>query len=117
MKPISVKNEEGETIEIKWDADGNVKIRHSDIDPKQWGDLHELTKKIRQPGPHAIALEVAQAQGVDLESPEAKELMARMGGYMLIRGTSYIVGADELKLIYDAVKQAGGVVPNWSNSP
>jgi YD repeat-containing protein len=117
MKPISVKNEEGETIEIKWDADGNIKIRHSDIDPKRWGDLHELAKRMKQPGPRAVALEVAQAQRVDLESPEAKELMARMGGYMLIRGKSYIVGADELKLIYDAVKQAGGVVPNWSNSP
>jgi hypothetical protein len=117
MKPIQVENEYGETIEIKWDADGNIKIRHSDIDPKQWGDLQELTKRMRQPGPRAVALEVAQAHGVDLESPTAKELMARMGGSMVIRGKSYIVSAEELKLIYSAIEQAGGVVPNWSNSP
>lgn len=117
MKPISVKNEYGETIDIKWDADGNIKIRHSDIDPKRWGDLHEHAKRIRQPGPRAVAERVGQAHGVDLESPEAKEMLARMGGYMLIRGESYIVSAGELKLIYDAIREAGGGVPNWSSHP
>ncbi len=42
MKPISVQNEDGETIEIKQDADGVIKIRHSDIDPKSFGVLREL---------------------------------------------------------------------------
>ena len=117
MKPISVKNEYGETIDIKWDADGNIKIRHSDIDPKRWGDLHELAKRMRQPGPRAAAERVGPAVGVDFESPEAKEMLARMGGYMLIGRESYIVSAEELKLIYDAVREAGGVVPNWSSRP
>ena len=117
MKPISVKNEYGETIDIKWDADGNIQIRHSDIDPKRWGDLHEHSKRIRQAGPRALAEQVAQARGIDLESPEAKEMMARLGGYMVIDSESYIVSAKELKLIHDAVRQAGGVIANWSNRP
>jgi len=117
MKPISVKNEYGETIDIKWDADGNIKIRHSDIDPKRWGDLHELSKRIRQPGPGAVAEKIAKAQGFEMESPELKELMAKFGGYMMIRGQSHPVSGDEFKLIYDAIRQAGGVIPNWSSRP
>jgi hypothetical protein len=33
MKSIQIKNEHGETIEIKRDSDGKIKLRHSD-----WGD-------------------------------------------------------------------------------
>ena len=29
MKPITIKNEDGETMDIKWDADGNIWVRHS----------------------------------------------------------------------------------------
>ena len=117
MKPISVKNEYGETIKIKWDADGHIKIQHSDINPKRWGDLHEHSKRIRHPGRRAVAERIAGTQGIDLESPEAKEMLKRLGGYMMIGRESYIVSAEELKLIYDAIEGAGGIVPNWSSHP
>jgi hypothetical protein len=110
MKPIKIQNEHGETIEIKYDDDGVIKIRHSDIDPKTWAELHEYSKRIRQPEIKAAM----EAKGV-LDTPEAKELAARFGGYVIVRGKSYIVNFEEVALIHEAVKQAGGIVPNWSS--
>lgn len=57
------------------------------------------------------------AKGIDPNYPEAKEMAKRMGGYMVIRGKSYIINAEELTLIHEAVKQHGGIVPNWSSQP
>jgi hypothetical protein len=113
MTPIKIRNECGETIEIKFDAEGIVKIRHSDIDPKFWGELHEYSKRMRQPGIQAQFAE----RGCDPNSPLMKEAARRLGGYIVIRGKSYIISAEELAKIQAAVKQAGGIVPNWSSQP
>lgn len=113
MKPLKIKNEYGEIIEIKHDADGAIKIRHSDIDPKRWGELHEYAKRMSQPKVKSYMA----GKGIDLDKPGAKELLGKMGGYIVIRGESYIINADELSRIHEAVKQAGGVVPNWSSQP
>ncbi len=115
MKPIKIKNEYGETIEIKYDAEGNIKIRHSDVDPKYWGQLHEYAKRMRQPKVRSVLASKAIDLGVDLNSPEAKRVVEIMGGYMVLRGKSYIINAEELNMIYDAIRQAGGIIPNWSN--
>jgi hypothetical protein len=116
MKPIRIKNDYGETIEIKYDAEGGIKIRHSDIDPKRWGELHEYEKRLRQPEIHdALAV-----KGIDLSKPETREALdaiSAMGGYTLLRGKSYIISAKEVAMIHEAIKQAGGIIPNWSNRP
>jgi hypothetical protein len=114
MNAISVKNEFGETIEIQQDADGVIKLRHADIDPKRFGVFHEYSKRSRQPevaeflktkgfGPEAVAAALA--------SPLGKVI----GGYVVIRGQSYIINAQETALIYDAIKRNGGIVPNWDS--
>ncbi len=117
MKPITIKNEHGETIEIKWDSDGTVRIRHSDIELKHWGELREYAPRLKQPGVHAKVKEIAARRGVDLDSPEAKELAGRMGGYILVGGKMYMISSQEVTLIHEAVRQAGGIIPNWSNCP
>ena len=111
MKPIKIKNEEGEPIEIKFDADGRIKIRHSDIDAKSWGKLHEYAKRMKVPKLKSLAA----GNEIDLDSPEAKIVAEMLGGYMVLRGKTYMIGAQELSLIKEAVKQAGGIIPNWSS--
>ena len=116
MNPITIKNDSGETIEIKYDAEGGIKIRHSDIDPKRWGELHEYEKRLRQPGIH----DVLAANGIDISDPETRNALgdtSALGGYMLLRGKSYIISAKEVAMIHEAIKQAGGIIPNWSNRP
>jgi hypothetical protein len=112
MKPIEIKNDCGEIIEVKFDSDGVIQIRHSDIDPKSWAVLHEYSKRMRQPEIKA-ALETNKI----FDTPEAKEMAERLGGYVVLNGDTHIVGADEVALIHEAVRKAGGIVPNWSNQP
>lgn len=111
MKPIKIKNEEGETIEIKWDADGSISIRHSDIDKKNFGWLREYSKTSRQPKAAAFLKE----RGIDVSHPLVKELLPKAGASLVIRRKSYHIGADEVALICEAVKKHGGIVPNWSS--
>jgi hypothetical protein len=117
MKPITIKNEYGEIIEIKYDDDGVIKIRHSDIDPKSWGVLHEYNKRLRQ----TSLQDFLKKKGLDINDPMVsgmmKELAGRMGGYILLGKDTYQVNAEEVALIHAAVKQAGGIVPNWSSQP
>ena len=112
MKPIKIKNEFGETIEIKFDAEGVIKIRHHDIDPKKWAVLHEYAKRLRQPEIKAAM----KAKGA-FDTPEAMDFARRMGGYLLLNGDQQIVNAEEVAIIHAAVKQAGGIIPNWSSEP
>ena len=112
MKPIKIENEYGETIELKFDADGVVKIRHHDIDPKKWAVLHEFSKRMKQPRIKAAM----EADGI-VETAESKELLARFGGYVVLNGDLQIVNAEEVAMIHAAVKQAGGTIPNWSSQP
>lgn len=113
MKIITLKNSDGETIEVEYTPDGAIRIRHSDIDPKAFGEFHEFSKRLRQAGPRSLA----QSKGVDPSSPEVKAMAERLGGYMVLRGETYTINAEETALILEAIKQDGGVVPNWSNRP
>ena len=100
-------------MEIKWDDDGNIQVRHSDIDKKRFGRLCELSKRSRQP-------EVKQAlegKGINLASPDIQALLSRMGSALVIEGESFTISAQETALILDTVKLNGGILPNWSASP
>ena len=114
MKPLKIKNEYGETIEIKFDDDGAIKIRHSDIDATAWGKLQQYDKRMRQ----ASVQEFLTKKGIDMSNPlmagMVKEMAGRAGGYIVLRGKTYQVDAKEIAMIHEAVKQAGGIVPNWS---
>jgi len=115
MNPIKIENEYGETIEIKSNDDGIIEIRHSDIDSKTWGVLHEYDKRIRQ----TSLKEFLTKKGIDMSNPLAakiaEQMAGRAGGYIVLKGKSYIVNAEEVALIHAAIKQAGGIVPNWSS--
>lgn len=117
MKPLKITNEYGKTIEIKFNDDGIIKIRHSEIDSKAWAELREYDKEMR----HASLQSFMLKKGIDLNSPEVKEMAksvaGRMGGYVFLRGDTHMVNAEEVALIHAAVKQAGGIVPNWSRRP
>jgi len=113
MQPTQIKNSEGETIEIQWDDEGVIKIRHSDIDRNVWSELHEYSKRMNQSGPRA-ALEKS---GINAEDELAKQVAAKLGGYIVIDGKSFGISADEIAMIHDAIKKAGGIIPNWSNRP
>ena len=78
MNPIKLKHEDGETIEMKWDADGNIQLWHSDLGRKKFGRFHEYAKKMRQPQVEAFFKE----KGIDATSPQARELLEKMGGYL-----------------------------------
>ena len=111
MKSVTIKNDSGETIEIKHDSEGVIQIRHSDLDPKSWGELHEYSKRLRQ----AEIQPFLKSKGLDADSPMIKEAAQLLGGYVVLGGKSYMISAAELALIHAAVKQDGGIIPNWSN--
>jgi YD repeat-containing protein len=113
MKPIVLKNEFGEKMEVMWDDDGNIRVRHSDIDPTKFGELHEYSKQSRPP---ALGARL-RTKGFDPTSSTSHELLGKMGACLVIEGKSYIIGRDEAAMIYDAVKQHGGIIPNRSAEP
>jgi hypothetical protein len=110
MKPLKVKNEYGETIEIKFNADGVIKIRHSDIDPKFWGELREISKRMREPGVKGAM----ERRGITAPT-QAEGCLKKLGGYIMIRDKMAVINSAEVDLIHEAVKKAGGIVPNWSS--
>ena len=113
MKSIKIQNDERETIEIQFNEDGIIKIRHSDIDSKAWGELQEYSKVMRHPGFQAFVAEKGLA---DVNAPDAKELAEKLGGYVVMPdGKSFIISRKEVEAIHSAVKQAGGIVPNWAS--
>jgi hypothetical protein len=113
MEPIKIENEYGETIELKWDEDGNIQVCHSDIDKEHFGEFHEFAKRSRQPQIKASLKE----KGIDASNPPAKELLEKMGGYLVIKGETFFINAKETAMIRETVKQHGGIVPNWSSQP
>ena len=80
MKPITVRNEDGETIEVRKTVAGAIEIRHSDISKEEWGEFQDIGLTIR--GKEAI-------------------------GKVKIAGKSCILDSKELTLIREAVRQLG----------
>jgi YD repeat-containing protein len=112
-KPIAIKNEYGETIEIKWDDEGNIQVRRSDIDKERFGQRRELTKWSRLPE----VKNSLKARGVDMKNPEIAALLGRLGSLLVIDGQKFTINAEETALILDTVKRNGGILPNWSSRP
>lgn len=117
MKPIAVKNSYGETIEVKWDADGNIQVRHSDVDKRRFGQFCELAKRLRQPSLREHLNKYLAAQGTTIDDPLVQQLLGQLGSLLVIDGRSFAISAEETALILQTVKQNGGILPNWSNRP
>jgi len=103
MKRVKIKNDDGDTIEIKCDADGTVKIRHSDIDAKAWGELHEYAKSLKQP---SVYFPLAE-KGIIFNNPAARTIAERFGGYVMVRGNNYVLAVEEMIMIQAAMKRCG----------
>lgn len=110
MRPIAVKNDLGEKIEIKWDADGNIQVRHSDIDRRHFGLFREFAKRIRQPS----VKQGMEAKGLNPSFTESQAMLGRLGGhgYIVIGDKCFDLSVDEVRLILETVKLNGGIVPN-----
>ena len=55
MKTISLKNSEGETIEIRRADDGKIQIRHSDFDRENFGDFLDVKTYLSESPANPIA--------------------------------------------------------------
>ena len=98
-------------MDIKWDADGNIWVRHSDIDKQRFGQLKEYAKEVRN-----LELQAKlEAMGVDTDEPTAKEMLGKMGAYLVIDGDLKILDPKEMTAIMEVVKLNGGILPNWSS--
>ena len=107
MKSLSIKNGFGETIEIKRDSDGKIKIRHSDIDPKLWGELRESTTRLSDPRFQSFL----KKKGTDISGMDPKILAAlegvikaEIGHFILLGGKIYNISSDEITMITEAIK-------------
>ena len=94
MKSITLKNEYGETIEVKRGLNGGIEIRHSDIDRENFGEYHEIGKTVRDPGVAALMNMLGE-----------KQAAFAIGAYMILNGKSFIVNSQEAMMIRDAIKK------------
>ena len=53
MSRTSPKNRDGKIIELMWNCEGRIKVRHSMILPGEWEALDEYNHKFNQPGTKA----------------------------------------------------------------
>ncbi len=93
MKSIKMKNEEGETFEIKREPDGSIKICHSDMDATAFGDFVDLE--------HVWELATMRIPGLQQYRPAVKKY--GFDAIMMLQGKSYILGADEISSIREAI--------------
>ncbi len=82
MNSITLKNADGETIEVKRDSDGKIKIRHSDFDAESFGDFLD-----------AVTTQVLGNQTVPISHGS------------IIYGKSCILSSDEVLSIREAIKK------------
>jgi hypothetical protein len=95
VKSITLKNEFGETIEVRRGEDGGIQIRHSDIDRKRFCEFREITEPI------------ADKVVAELFVKLGKNASKAIGSYALLDGNSNVINPDETAMIREAIKQLG----------
>ena len=75
MKTISLKNEHGETIELRRGIGGGFQIRHSDITGLEWADYYTKAEDMSAPS----KAEFFAKSGIDVNSPEFQKVHAMDG--------------------------------------
>ena len=105
MKTITLKNEYGETIEVRRGGVSGVQVRHSDCTGDEWAEYYQHPKDY--PKLPSIAENVIKAGG-KLESPPAIEALSaftRLGVRLILKGEDLILSDEEIKLINGAITQ------------
>jgi hypothetical protein len=108
MKSITFKNSSGETIDVKRGEKGVIKLRHSDINPKRFGQYREYAVRdsLQKPG----ATDFFAKKGFDVTDPKIRDLMAHTmeiagAGYMLLSNKIYYLNGEEVAMIRDSIKK------------
>ena len=106
MKVITLKNEDGETVEVKRGKIHNsdvVLVRHSGKDADNFGEFN--TVEMLTSGQKAW--EFFAKRGIYTNSEAGKEALGKMGfaGLLVINGEQLLVGPEDGKLICEAIKQ------------
>jgi hypothetical protein len=102
MKTITLKNEHGETIELRAGEKGGFQVRHSDCTGLEWGDYFPNGKAMSTPE----SLKSFRQEGIDPKSPEFKMLYAMTGGgHLKLNGENLILSPEEIEMINEAIKQ------------
>lgn len=111
MNVLKLTNNYGETIELKRGARGEIRIRHSDVDPKKWGRFVEYGQRVGELGvPGGLAglmKSAAEQAGLRTDSEEFRKAEAYLqaNAVMVLRGTSYLLNAEEVAMIRQAIKR------------
>ena len=105
-KTITVKNEEGETIEVKRGKDHGVDIilvRHLGKDAQSFGEFNTIEMLAKDPK----AWDFLAKKGFYTNSELGKDILGKMGasGFLVIDGSQLIIGPQDGELILKAIKQ------------
>jgi hypothetical protein len=103
MKTISLKNADGETIEVKRGEDGIIPVRHCGKDTERFGEFNTVAMLSKEPA----AWEFLAKNGVYINSEAGKEALKTIGalGFLRIDEEQILIGPDDGQLICDAIKQ------------
>lgn len=74
------------------------------------GEFHDYSKGIKLPA----AQDALAKRGLDTTSALVREADQKLGGYVLLGDRMCIVSVKDTEMIYAAIKQAGGILPNWA---
>lgn len=107
MKVITLKNEYGETIELKRGTRGEIRMRHSDVDEKVWGrfvNYADYARELGVPGGLAgIVKAVAEKVGVSDTDRDAMGALMASHAVMVLRRRSWILNGEEIAMIRKAI--------------
>ena len=93
MKPVTIKTDGGGSAEIKVNADGDIFIRHSQMNPETWAELREYKQK--------------ELAGIDI--------IPKRGGFIVVDERVFELTSREVNTIREAVSENEGMVPRLSN--
>lgn len=108
VNSITLKNDCGETIEVRRSETGAVEVKHSDIGGADWLVFRETNVVKDDPR----FLKILKSKGIDPGSTEYK-LALEMGdsifggAYLVQNGKTYNLNADEVGMIREAITQLG----------
>ena len=105
MKTITLKNEDGEIIEVKREASGEIRVRHSGKDKETFGEFREMEKVIKEPG----MVELLAEKGIDKNHPLYAEAVGKLEGFaylnLKIGDEGVLLSKEDAELIREAIKQ------------
>jgi hypothetical protein len=102
MKIITLKNEHGETIQVRHGIGGGIQVRHSDITGQEWADYFSKGEDMTEPGKAAFFADA----GIDVKSPEFQKIHAALGaGHMVFNEKDCILDREEVAMIEEAIKR------------